>query len=43
MEESTKEKSQTVKAGILKWQQFFSANMCVCKNLALLILLYYVW
>ncbi|XP_041518386.1 axonemal dynein light chain domain-containing protein 1 [Microtus oregoni] len=26
-EESTKEKSQTVKAGILKWQQFFSANI----------------
>nr|XP_048277510.1 axonemal dynein light chain domain-containing protein 1 isoform X3 [Myodes glareolus] len=26
-EESTKERSQTVKAGLLKWQQFFSANV----------------
>ncbi|CAO2637332.1 Axonemal dynein light chain domain-containing protein 1 [Lemmus lemmus] len=26
-EESTKESSQTVKAGILKWQQFFSTSM----------------
>lgn len=42
-EESTKEKSQLVKAGLIKWQEFFNNNMWVRRNLAFLILLRYVW
>jgi hypothetical protein len=36
-EESTKEKSEIVKAGIIKWQEFFNNNLWVCKNLAFMI------
>lgn len=42
-EETTREKSRTVKDGLIKWQQFFNSNMWVCTGLAFLNLLCYVW
>lgn len=37
-EESTREKLQSVKDGLVKWQQFFRNNMWVSKNLVFLII-----
>lgn len=41
-EESTREKLQIVKDGLIKWQQFFRNNKCVSKNLIFLIILCHV-